>query len=139
MGKDSREEVATMKESTVPAKTEQRAPDTREESRALVPPVDIFETPEGLAVVADLPGVDKENVEVHVDKNILTIKAKPVSALIGDAMLHEYELQTFFRQFELSDVVDQEKIRAEMKYGVLTVHLPKQEAKKPKKISVSVA
>ena len=134
-----REEVATMKESTVPAKAEQRALDTRDESRTLVPPVDIFETPEGLAVVADLPGAEKEDVEVNVEKNILTLKAKPKTAPQGTPILREFEFLPYFRQFELSDVVDQEKIRAEMKYGVLTIHLPKQESKKPRKISVDVA
>jgi HSP20 family molecular chaperone IbpA len=101
--------------------------------------VDIFETPEGLAVVADLPGAEKEDVEVNVEKNILTLKAKPKTAPQGTPILREFEFLPYFRQFELSDVVDQEKIRAEMKYGVLTIHLPKQESKKPRKISVDVA
>ena len=56
------EEMVTMKESTVPQKAEQKAPDTREETRTMTPLVDIFETSEGLAVVADLPGVDRKSV-----------------------------------------------------------------------------
>jgi HSP20 family molecular chaperone IbpA len=128
-----------MKETTIPQKTEQKAPDTREESRTLIPAVDIFETDEGLAVVADLPGVDKEHVDVGVDKNVLTIKGTSKSTLPGEPLRREYELLNYFRQFQLSDAVDQEKIRAEMKFGVLTVHLPRIQAKQPKKISVSVA
>lgn len=128
-----------MKESTVPQKAEQNAPDTREETRTMTPLVDIFETSEGLAVVADLPGVEKGGVAVGVENSVLTIKGAPKSAQPGDSLAKEYELRPFFRQFQLSDAVDQESIRAEMKFGVLTVHLPKVKAKQPKKIDVSVA
>lgn len=128
-----------MKENTVPQKTEQKAPDTREETRTLIPPVDIFETEEGLAVVADLPGVQKDALNVGVDNGVLTIQATAGSGLPGDGVYQEYHLMNFFRQFQLSDSVDQENIRAELKYGVLTVHLPKVPAKQPKKIDVQVA
>ncbi len=128
-----------MKETTVPQKMEQKVPDTRDEERTLIPPVDIFETAEGLAVVADLPGVAKENVEINVDNSLLTIKGKAKSILPGDPLVREYQLLNFFRQFELSDKVDRENIRAEMKFGVLSVYLPKVKEQIPKKITVNVA
>ena len=128
-----------MKESTVPHKVDPKAPATREESRTLVPAVDIFETDGGLAVVADLPGVAKENVDVNVENNVLTIQGKAQSALAGEAAHSEYALLNYFRQFELSDAVDQDGIRADMKYGVLTIRLPRVKAKQPKKIAVSLA
>jgi len=128
-----------MKENTIPAKTESKAPDTREESRTLAPPVDIFETAEGLAVIADLPGVEKGEVNVAVDKGVLTIQAKAKGQLPAAPLVQEYALCDFFRQFQLSDSVDQEKIRAELKYGVLTIYLPKVPEKQPKKITVNVA
>lgn len=128
-----------MKETTVPAKNEPTAPDTREDTRTLMPPVDIFETPEGLGVVVDMPGVDKEGVDVDVHDGVLTIKGAPKSALPGEPLLREYELLNFYRQFQLSDKVDQDNIRAEMKYGVLTIHLPTVKEKQPKKIAVDVA
>lgn len=128
-----------MKENTIPANTEQKAPDTREESRSMVPPVDIFETDNGLVVIADLPGVSQDQVEVDVDKNILTLKARPGQSLAEGLSLNEFRLLPYFRQFQLSDSVDQEGIRAEMKYGVLTIHLPKVAEKQPKKIAVNVA
>ncbi len=128
-----------MKETTVPQKVEQKAPDTREESRTLIPAVDIFEMDHGLAVVADLPGVEKDGVEIQVDNNILSIRGTAKSLLPGEPLHREYQLQTYFRQFELGDAVNREGIRAEMKHGVLTVHLPKAEASVPKKISVQVA
>ena len=130
-----------MKESTVPEKTEATAavPDTREESRRLVPPVDIFENTDGLVVVADLPGVDKDGADVRVENGVLTLKAKAHTDLPGEAVRNEFELLNYFRQFQLSDEVDQEKINAEMKHGVLIINLPKREETKPKKITVQIS
>ncbi len=128
-----------MKENTIPANTEQKAPDTREDSRTITPPVDIFETGDALVVVADLPGVEKEGIEVGVDKNVLTLKATPRHQLTEGLSSQEFRLLPYFRQFQLSDEVDQEKIRADKKYGVLTIHLPKVAAKQPRKIEVAVS
>lgn len=129
-----------MKEKTVPTKAGQPVPpDTRDETRTLVPPVDIFEVDNGLAVVVDLAGVDKDGVSIDVHDDILTIKGTPTSASVGEPLYREFELAPYFRQFQLSDEVDQDKIHAEMKYGVLTINLPKVAAKQPKKISVDVA
>lgn len=128
-----------MKENTVPANTDKQVPDTREETRMLTPPVDIFETENGLVVVADLPGVDKEAVDVNVEKNVLTLKATPKHRLDEALARREYQLLPFFRQFQLSDAVDQSKISAEMKYGVLSIHLPKVAEQQPRKIAVNVS
>lgn len=128
-----------MKETTVPANVEKNVPDTREETRVLVPPVDIFETDTGLVVVADLPGVNKEDIEVKVEKNVLTLKTKPAQGLKDGTARQEYNLLPFYRQFQLSEAVDQSGISAEMKYGVLTIHLPKIKEQQPRKIEVSVA
>jgi len=129
-----------MAETTVPNATEKdtepRA--TREESRFLVPPVDIYEKPEGLVVVADLPGVPKDGVSVRVESGILTIEGKPEHKLPGAEVSREFSLLRFFRQFELTDTVDQAKIKAELRNGVLTIHLPKAEKAKPRQIDVKV-
>lgn len=127
-----------MKESTVPAKKEQEVAATRDEERTLAPPVDIFENAEGLVVLADLPGVDKENVHVRVDNGVLTIEGHPKSGLDKEPLYREYQLVNFFRQFELAETVDQDNIKAEMKHGVLVVRLPKKEESKPKRIQVDV-
>lgn len=128
-------------DSNVPVQSEAGAPvpSTREETRTLTPPVDIFDIDEGLAVVVDLPGVDKKDVEVHVENDILTIKGHGRTHDKGEPLLREFDLRTYFRQFQLSDQVDQDRIAADMKYGVLTIRLPKTEKAKPKKISVSVS
>jgi len=128
-----------MKETTIPEKTEPKVPATREESRTLVPPVDIFETEDALVVLADLPGVDKGGADVRVEDDVLTIKATAKAIGKGEPIRREYELRDYFRQFQLGEQINQEKIRAELKYGVLTLHLPKVEEVKPKKIEVKVA
>jgi HSP20 family molecular chaperone IbpA len=129
----------TMKESTVPMQTQKSVAETREESRVLTPPVDIFEITDALVVVADMPGVDKDAIEVNVENDILTIKSVAKTSDKGDVLYKEYELTQYFRQFQLGESVDQERIRAEMRGGVLTVHLPKAEKAKPKKITVQVS
>lgn len=131
-----------MKESTIPARNDQEkavAPDTREEQRTLTPPVDIFENEEGLVVVADLPGVEKQDLDVRVEHNVLTIQAKSQTVMPGEPLHREYRLLNFFRQFQLSETVDQERIKAELKNGVLMLNLPKKEQAKPKQINVEVS
>ncbi len=128
-----------MAETTVPVKSEEKglAP-TQEESRYLVPPVDIYETTDALVVVADVPGATKETIEVDVEDKILTIKAQPSYQTRGESFAEEFGLVNFFRQFQLSDTVNSEKIEAQYRHGVLTLTLPKAEAAKPKQITVSV-
>jgi len=129
-----------MKEqTTVPVKAEKQVPETREETRVLTPPVDIFEIDDGLVVVFDLPGVDKSAVDIRVENSILTIKGSVSHEAHGDPVYKEFELLSYYRQFQLGEKVDQNKIRAEMKGGVLTIYLPKVEEAKPKKISVKVS
>ena len=110
---------------------------TREESRYMVPPVDIYETDHALAVIADLPGVRKDDVDIRVDQGILTIKGKVKYTPPKELVRGEFSLLDFFRQFQLSDEVNQEKISAESKNGVLTITLPKAEKAKPRQIIVA--
>jgi HSP20 family molecular chaperone IbpA len=112
---------------------------TRNRERYVAPPVDIYETRDGLVVLADLPGVSKEALDVRVDNNLLTIRARADHAVHKDGTYREYELVNFFRQFELSDKVDQQRISADLKHGVLTLSLPKAEEAKPRQIEVRVA
>lgn len=129
-----------MEQSTVTKqnKAQRQTAPAREESRTLVPPCDIYETAEGLTVLVDLPGVEKEAVEVHVEDDVLSIKGAVKAAMPDKPAYSEYRLVNFFRQFELTERVAQDKIRAEMKHGVLTLHLPKAEKAKPKTVRVRV-
>lgn len=127
-----------MSEPRMPVTAEAAVPQTREEERTVRPDVDIFEMVDGLGVVVDMPGVKKEDIDVRVENDILTISGKAKSELPGNPLYSEYRLGNYFRQFQLGEHVDQEKIRAEMKHGVLTLHLPKAEKAKPKKITVNI-
>jgi HSP20 family protein len=112
---------------------------TRTEERYITPPVDIYELPESLVVTADVPGVSQNDLNVHVDNNVLTIQGRAKHVVTDASTHHEYELVNVFRQFELADTVDQSKISADLKHGVLTLVLPKAEAAKPKQIPVRVS
>jgi HSP20 family protein len=131
-----------MIEKTVAAQSKQTAPTQREEThsreRYIMPPVDIYETENGLVVVADLPGVCKDGLEIGVEKDVLTIRGVSRDGLPGNVIYGEFELPSYFRQFELSDKVDQGRITAELKHGVLTLSLPRAEEAQPKKIEVMV-
>lgn len=113
--------------------------ETRSQERYVTPPVDIYETTDGLVVKADLPGVAKEGLDVRVENGLLTIRGKAAHVAPGDPVYREYELLNFYRQFELNERVDQNKISAELKHGVLTLQLPKAEEAKPRKIEVRVS
>jgi HSP20 family molecular chaperone IbpA len=111
---------------------------TRTRERYVAPPVDIYEVADGLVVTADVPGVTQEQLEVRVDNHILTIHGKVSENPITDTSYREYELVSYFRQFELSENVNESKITADLRHGVLTLNLPKAEEAKPRKISVAV-
>ncbi len=111
--------------------------ETRNAGKFIRPAVDIWETEEGLKLVADLPGVDKSGLSVDIDQGILTIEGKAGENRRGDAIFREFELASYYRQFQLPGELDTEKIAAELKNGVLTLHLPKSEAAKPRRIEIT--
>lgn len=131
-----------MVEKTVPATTHAGLAKTQEELRApdrcITPPVDIFETPEGLVVIADLPGVRPPGLDVRVEDDTLTIHGRPDDSARGTDLYREYALGEFFRQFELTETVDQDGISANLHQGVLTLTLPKVAKAKPRRIMVQV-
>ena len=102
------------------------------------PAVDIFETDTAISVVADLPGVASGDLDIGLDDNVLTISGDvnaPEGAGEAD-ILREYHTGKYYRQFTLAEIIDQEKITAELKNGVLRLTLPKVEAATPRKIAV---
>ena len=101
------------------------------------PAVDIFETDEGITLLADLPGVAKEDLNVNVEQGLLTIQAKGKSYLDVEPIQREFLPGNFYRQFKLAETFDAEKISAEMKNGVLTLRVPKSEAAKPRHIEIT--
>ena len=104
------------------------------------PRVDIVETETELLLYADLPGVAPEDLDVRYEKGELSLVGKVAQRNGGaEYLAAEYGIGDFYRQFSIGEAVDAEQISAEMKEGVLTVHLPKTEAVKPRRIEVSGA
>lgn len=110
---------------------------TRTGERYVSPAVDIYETDEGLTLVADVPGLNDKSLQISIDQGILTIEGE-ASAGSGDFRYREFVMAGYWRQFQLPETLDAEKARAEVKRGVLTLHLPKAEAAKPKRIEITV-
>lgn len=103
------------------------------------PPLDIHETPDGLVLEADLPGVPQDQLEVRVEQNVLTIHGKVSwSAVPEGARLIYEEVRPgdYYRSFILSDEVETERIVADFSDGVLRLTLPKAAKAKPRKIEV---
>lgn len=103
-----------------------------------VPAVDIYESENALTLLADMPGVPIENVDIDLDADQLTIHGTIVQKEEenGKVIFREYTAGDYHRQFMLSNDIDREKIQASMKDGVLKLVLPKAEAAKPRKIAV---
>jgi len=115
---------------------------TREETRSnekyIRPAVNIIETDEGLMLTADMPGASKENLDVSVEKGILTVAAPAATTLPGTVAYREFELANYYRQFAIPESLDHAKARAEFVNGVLTLQIPKAEVAKPKRIEVQI-
>ena len=107
--------------------------------RYFVPATDIFETEHALTVVMEVPGVDRGAIDIGLENDVLKIEAKIDWAKYGgmEPLYTEYMIGHYRRSFSLSNKIDQSKIGAEMKDGVLTITLPKAEEAKPRKISIN--
>lgn len=103
------------------------------------PQVDIIEKDNGLLLLADMPGVKAADIDIQYEDGQLTIYGK-VEPRQDDSqtayLLHEYGVGDFYRSFRIGDGIDVDSIRAELKNGVMTLHLPKTEAFRPRKIAV---
>jgi HSP20 family protein len=132
--------MASRQELQVQKKREQ---ETREEStipaRVFVPSSDIYETQDALTVILEMPGVEKNNVDVRVEDGVLSVLGKlDLSKYQGLQPLYvEYNVGHYSRSFQLPSKVDQSKIAAELKDGVLSLTLPKVEQAKPRTIQVT--
>jgi len=103
------------------------------------PRVDIVETENELLLFADLPGVLPDNVDLRYEQGELILRGKVQPTRAGGHLLFgEYEVGDFYRVFQVHETIDASKIGAEFKNGVLTVHLPKQDAVKPKQVPIRV-
>jgi len=103
----------------------------------LAPDVNIFELEHGYVLEADMPGVNKNHLEVTLENNSLTLIGQRIDeAPPGTAIYQESKRVTYRRVFEVDPMIDTTKIRAQISQGVLTLELPKADAVKPRKIAV---
>lgn len=109
--------------------------------RVFIPNVDIYEEGETVYLLADMPGVDEESIDITLEKNVLTI-----NGYVDDEQMEgyglaygEYRVGDYERTFALSDEVDRNKIEASVRDGVLKLTLPKAEEAKARKITVRSA
>jgi HSP20 family molecular chaperone IbpA len=119
-------EVEKKQESTIPA-------------RQFLPVTDIFETDQTLTLIVEMPGVNKDNVDVQVENDVLTIDGRVDFANYEglQPLYTEYNVGNYVRSFQLSSKIDQGGINAQLKDGIMTLVLPKVEKAKPRKIAVS--
>lgn len=120
-------------------KTNQQAPaEARKERPAVRPRVDIFENDAEFLVVTDVPGVAKDALEVRFEEGELRLEARRAPSPQADAqrLAEEYRVVDYRRAFAMPEGVDAERIEAELSNGVLTLHLPKAAAKRPRRIDI---
>jgi HSP20 family protein len=108
---------------------ESRPAQTNGEPEFVTPEVNIFETKDGYVLEAEMPGVNKEAVEITLEGNELTIIGRRHNESAGEALLRESRNVDFRRVFELDPAIDGGKISAKMEQGVLTLTLPKSESR----------
>jgi HSP20 family protein len=102
------------------------------------PNVDILEGPDELVLLADVPGTTGDQIDIDFEDGTLTIHArvKPRQHKDIEYLLREYGVGDYYRTFRISEAIHAGKISAEYAEGVLTLHLPKAEETKPRKIAV---
>ena len=106
------------------------------------PKVNVYEYDDKVGIVAEIPGLDKKQLEVSVEEGVLTISGDKHSAFENEGakvLRRELKQSSFKRQFELGELLDGENIKANFKDGILSVSGPKLEPEKPKKHTVKIA
>ncbi|GJL56776.1 MAG: hypothetical protein NPIRA02_39080 [Nitrospirales bacterium] len=107
--------------------------------RIFSPSVDIFENDQALTIVADMPGVQSDDVTIDLREDVLTLTGVPSVSVPSEEefILEEFDTGKYFRQFTLSEVIDQANIKANLNHGVLRVTLPKVGPAKPRKVQIT--
>ena len=134
-------DIREHKSNPTPQQVAAAEPVTAAPRRLYVPAADICETADDILLIADMPGVDENAVDISIEKNVLTLRG-PVSwsAPAGHKLdWGEYESGDFERVFTLTDEIDRDKIEASMKDGVLRLRLPKAKFARARKIAVKAA
>jgi HSP20 family protein len=133
MTREARMDIQKAEKAGMPAVPEQTRP-----GPVFSPATDIFENETAITVLADMPGVKAEDLTIDLRESVLTLTGRVVAPEKSSEtdVLREYHVGTFFRQFTLSETIDQSKIDAKLTDGVLRLELPKVEKAKPRQINV---
>jgi HSP20 family protein len=122
------------------SETKEMAPyeERTRQRRVYIARADIYETRDDVVVIADIPGADEKSVDITLEKNVLTINAYPADYQPEgfSPVYSEYGMGDYQRRFVISNEIDQEKIEASVKNGVLHLRLPKSGPAKVRKITV---
>lgn len=128
-----------MSERTELTKREESMPERSREIPALAPLVDIYENDKEILLRADMPGVEKKDITVNIDNGKLSLGGVRKFETKGSAQWEEFGNVEYQRTFSVPQTIDGDKINAELKNGVLNLHLPKSEAAKPRQIEIKAA
>lgn len=114
-------------------------PEAAKQVKSVAPAVDIFENENEILLHVDMPGVERKDVNVNIDNGKLSLSGLRKLARKGVAKGEEFGDIEYLRMFSVPQTIDVEKVNAELKDGVLRLHLPKSEADKPKRIEIKAA
>lgn len=133
-----RTEVARGQPADVQSSQAANATAARENEGTLSPAVDIFENEQGITLLAEMPGVSKDRLQVHADRNGLVIEGDVSIELTAgmEALYADVYATRYRRSFTLSSELDPDRIEARLKDGVLTLHVPKRAEFRPRRIEV---
>jgi HSP20 family protein len=117
---------------------EPRETDRTQAEQFVAPPASVIEAADGYTLEVEMPGVNKDGLDISVENNELTIIGRRSLPTVGGTLLHhESRPENFRRTFELDPSIDADKISAKIDQGLMTLTLPKAEHVKPRKIAVS--
>jgi HSP20 family molecular chaperone IbpA len=133
--------MSNEKSNSIQAKEKSEVTSPSEQTKTgptFIPAVDIFETDNAITLIADMPGVKPDGIDIDLNENVLSLSGDvlPFEGKDEEDILVEFEIGRFWRQFTISEMIDQSKIDAELKEGVLHLTLPKIEKAQPRKITV---
>jgi HSP20 family molecular chaperone IbpA len=138
---ETRQEVSQRQPDAVRSAQGQGGAGQQEEVRTMAPRVDVFEDAHGITLRAEMPGVSKDRLNVQADRNGLSIEGDvSIEMPAGmQALYADVQATRFRRTFTLSGELDTDRIEAQLKDGVLTLHLPKIPALKPRRVAINAS
>lgn len=125
-----------MSDSTSIVKREESALEPTRHLHSVIPEVDIYENDDEILLFADMPGISKDNVNVHIDNGKLTLTGIREMKMEGVPTWEEFSDVEYHRVFSVPQTIDIAKVNAELRDGVLRLHLPKSESAKPRQIQI---